>query len=241
MPPPRRATLICAWAEEGADAMGPGGELVHADACPPETLVDTLGAGDTFNAAVIFALSGGGHGPAELGGFSVLPLPPLHPPLRPSIPTPLTSPRPQGRACRTRSTLAAASQARSAGSRATTASSEPQLPLPPTPQPGPPRPAPNKVPGCPTTVSGARPWGAPCPHPTSVAAGSTAWVAAPVFLIPQWYRRKRMSWPPRTCCCWPCPRHAGDPSRHPNHCSAGALHPTACGAALLGPARGRDS
>ncbi|KAI6059764.1 Ketohexokinase [Aix galericulata] len=53
------ATLICAWAEEGADAMGPGGELVHADACPPETLVDTLGAGDTFNAAVIFALSGG--------------------------------------------------------------------------------------------------------------------------------------------------------------------------------------
>uniref|UniRef100_A0A8B9E9Z1 Ketohexokinase n=1 Tax=Anser cygnoides TaxID=8845 RepID=A0A8B9E9Z1_ANSCY len=58
-PPPRRATLICAWAEEGADAMGPGGELVHADACPPETLVDTLGAGDTFNAAVIFALSGG--------------------------------------------------------------------------------------------------------------------------------------------------------------------------------------
>ncbi|XP_071892798.1 ketohexokinase isoform X2 [Anas platyrhynchos] len=53
------ATLICAWAEEGADAMGPGGELLHADACPPETLVDTLGAGDTFNAAVIFALSGG--------------------------------------------------------------------------------------------------------------------------------------------------------------------------------------
>uniref|UniRef100_A0A8B9V8F1 Ketohexokinase n=1 Tax=Anas zonorhyncha TaxID=75864 RepID=A0A8B9V8F1_9AVES len=44
---------------EGADAMGPGGELLHADACPPETLVDTLGAGDTFNAAVIFALSGG--------------------------------------------------------------------------------------------------------------------------------------------------------------------------------------
>lgn len=42
--------------------MGPDGELVHSDAFPPETLVDTLGAGDTFNAAVIFALSGGGHG-----------------------------------------------------------------------------------------------------------------------------------------------------------------------------------
>ncbi|NXT21913.1 KHK Ketohexokinase, partial [Syrrhaptes paradoxus] len=53
------ATLICAWAEEGADAVGPDGELVHADAFPPETLVDTLGAGDTFNAAVIFALSAG--------------------------------------------------------------------------------------------------------------------------------------------------------------------------------------
>ncbi|XP_052666211.1 ketohexokinase isoform X1 [Harpia harpyja] len=53
------ATLICAWAEEGADAVGPDGELVHSDAFPPETLVDTLGAGDTFNAAVIFALSAG--------------------------------------------------------------------------------------------------------------------------------------------------------------------------------------
>ncbi|KAM6123310.1 ketohexokinase [Pterocles gutturalis] len=53
------ATLICAWAEEGADAVGPDGELVHSDAFPPETLVDTLGAGDTFNAAVIFALSTG--------------------------------------------------------------------------------------------------------------------------------------------------------------------------------------
>ncbi|NXV01599.1 KHK Ketohexokinase, partial [Cettia cetti] len=53
------ATLICAWAEEGADAMGPDGKLVHSDAFPPETLVDTLGAGDTFNAAVIFALAEG--------------------------------------------------------------------------------------------------------------------------------------------------------------------------------------
>ncbi|NXS57425.1 KHK Ketohexokinase, partial [Brachypteracias leptosomus] len=53
------ATLICAWAEKGANALGPDGELVHSDAFPPETLVDTLGAGDTFNAAVIFSLSAG--------------------------------------------------------------------------------------------------------------------------------------------------------------------------------------
>ncbi|NXN97701.1 KHK Ketohexokinase, partial [Rhinopomastus cyanomelas] len=53
------ATLICAWAEMGADAMEPDGKLLHSDAFPPKTLVDTLGAGDTFNAAVIFALSSG--------------------------------------------------------------------------------------------------------------------------------------------------------------------------------------
>ncbi|XP_017296954.1 ketohexokinase isoform X2 [Kryptolebias marmoratus] len=54
------AVLICAWAEKGADALGPDGLLVHSDAFPPETLVDTLGAGDTFNAGVIYTLSNGG-------------------------------------------------------------------------------------------------------------------------------------------------------------------------------------
>lgn len=54
-----RAVLICAWAEKGADALGPDGVLVHSDAFPPEKLVDTLGAGDTFNAGVIFMLSNG--------------------------------------------------------------------------------------------------------------------------------------------------------------------------------------
>ncbi|KAG5857372.1 hypothetical protein ANANG_G00018770 [Anguilla anguilla] len=53
------AVLICAWAEKGADAMGPDGAVVHSDAFPPEALVDTLGAGDTFNASVIFTLSHG--------------------------------------------------------------------------------------------------------------------------------------------------------------------------------------
>lgn len=54
-----RAVLICAWAEKGADAMGPDGTVVHSDAFPPEKLVDTLGAGDTFNASVIYTLSNG--------------------------------------------------------------------------------------------------------------------------------------------------------------------------------------
>ncbi|CAB1330541.1 unnamed protein product [Coregonus sp. 'balchen'] len=46
--------------EKGADAMGPDGIVVHSDAFPPEALVDTLGAGDTFNASVIYTLSNGG-------------------------------------------------------------------------------------------------------------------------------------------------------------------------------------
>ncbi|XP_058407578.1 ketohexokinase isoform X1 [Diceros bicornis minor] len=53
------AMLVCAWAEEGADALGPDGRLFHSDAFSPPRVVDTLGAGDTFNASVIFSLSQG--------------------------------------------------------------------------------------------------------------------------------------------------------------------------------------
>uniref|UniRef100_A0A669PM30 Carbohydrate kinase PfkB domain-containing protein n=1 Tax=Phasianus colchicus TaxID=9054 RepID=A0A669PM30_PHACC len=151
--------MICAWAEEGADALEPDGTLVHVDAFPPERLVDTLGAGDTFNAAVIFALSGGGR---SLGGSARLGLAPPRGASR--LPRVRHSP-PQGRACGTLSPSAAASRGRSAGSTATTASSEPR---------GAPRLAPNKARGPPPPP----PAGAPACPP----ALFTLWTAEAVFL-----------------------------------------------------------
>lgn len=53
------AIAICAWGEEGADGIGPDGEVKHSDAYPPEKVTDTLGAGDTFNAGVIYSLCKG--------------------------------------------------------------------------------------------------------------------------------------------------------------------------------------
>ncbi len=45
--------LICAWADEGAYALEPDGTLHHSPAYPPPQVVDTLGAGDVFNAGII--------------------------------------------------------------------------------------------------------------------------------------------------------------------------------------------
>lgn len=55
------AMVVCPWGEEGASACQGQGEVVHSPAFPPASVVDTLGAGDTFNAATIFALARG-HG-----------------------------------------------------------------------------------------------------------------------------------------------------------------------------------
>lgn len=47
--------LVCSWGEAGAWARDRDGQFFHSPACPPPRLVDTLGAGDTFNAALIDA------------------------------------------------------------------------------------------------------------------------------------------------------------------------------------------
>lgn len=52
------ATLVVPWGEEGAAARSPEGVFV-SPAYPPECMLDTLGAGDTFCAALLSALSGG--------------------------------------------------------------------------------------------------------------------------------------------------------------------------------------
>ncbi|KAI4496429.1 hypothetical protein M0804_000239 [Polistes exclamans] len=49
--------LICAWGDRGAMARAPDGTTVKSPAFPPEIIVDSLGAGDTFNAAVIHYLN----------------------------------------------------------------------------------------------------------------------------------------------------------------------------------------
>ncbi|HFE38570.1 MAG TPA: ketohexokinase, partial [Gammaproteobacteria bacterium] len=47
------ADLVCAWGEQGAVALLKNGDLLSSESFPPTNLIDTLGAGDTFNAALI--------------------------------------------------------------------------------------------------------------------------------------------------------------------------------------------
>lgn len=54
------AKIICPWGEDGAVAVDiKNGVTYSAKAYPPEKVVDSLGAGDTFIAATIHCLSGG--------------------------------------------------------------------------------------------------------------------------------------------------------------------------------------
>lgn len=49
----REITASCTWGDKGAWAIDYAGRLFHAPAFPPPLVVDTLGAGDTFNAGMI--------------------------------------------------------------------------------------------------------------------------------------------------------------------------------------------
>lgn len=52
-------TVICAWGEDGAAAKTQSHDIVMSPIFPPKLIVDTLGAGDSFNAATIYALCAG--------------------------------------------------------------------------------------------------------------------------------------------------------------------------------------
>ena len=50
------AWLFCAWGDQGAWLQTPKGEILHQPAFAPSEVVDTLGAGDVFNAGVIHGM-----------------------------------------------------------------------------------------------------------------------------------------------------------------------------------------
>lgn len=54
-----QAQLSCTWGEAGAYGLERNGQAHHSPAFPPSRLVETLGAGDTFNAGMIDALING--------------------------------------------------------------------------------------------------------------------------------------------------------------------------------------
>jgi len=51
--------LVVAWGEQGACAMDDSDAMISSPAFPPDQTVDTLGAGDVFNAGVVHALAEG--------------------------------------------------------------------------------------------------------------------------------------------------------------------------------------
>ncbi len=54
-----QATLVCTWGSAGAWYAAPDGNIHHQPALAVSKVVDTLGAGDTFNAGLLHALSQG--------------------------------------------------------------------------------------------------------------------------------------------------------------------------------------
>lgn len=51
-----RNIIVCPWGTDGVAALDSNDTLFTAEAYPPDIVVDSLGAGDTFAAALIFAL-----------------------------------------------------------------------------------------------------------------------------------------------------------------------------------------
>lgn len=51
--------LVCAWGERGAHGLAATGQVIDTAPCPPPQVVDTLGAGDVFNAGLIHGLLAG--------------------------------------------------------------------------------------------------------------------------------------------------------------------------------------
>lgn len=63
-----QAWLFCAWGEQGAWLQTPKGGVLHQPAFVPSKVVDTLGAGDVFNAGVIHGMLQGVSAQAVLQG-----------------------------------------------------------------------------------------------------------------------------------------------------------------------------
>jgi ketohexokinase len=66
-----RALIVCPWGNRGAWAQDMDGNVFHAPAHTPGRIIDTLGAGDSFNAGLIHALASGTP-PAEALEFANL-------------------------------------------------------------------------------------------------------------------------------------------------------------------------
>ena len=56
---PDGLVATCTWGNQGAWAVAADGQLLHAPAPQLPKIVDTLGAGDVFNAAMVFELGTG--------------------------------------------------------------------------------------------------------------------------------------------------------------------------------------
>lgn len=56
---PQGVLATCTWGPQGAWAIDHDGRLLHASAPATQPVIDTIGAGDVFNAAMVHALSSG--------------------------------------------------------------------------------------------------------------------------------------------------------------------------------------